>query len=257
LKSNRIETIAKQFEVPVFSKGSIFPTYYATHEVGDPKVLDHQFLLSSDSSGISRQSYETDRFLGSTRYVFFALGKGYLKFKNSIGLLYDPFVLAKQKGANIVMNDLLYVLAETDILYEFCDRNLDLILGLLRKHHPDLKTKKSKDETERLFVDSFSQRKNLLIADSKDEILFGNSFELILRHLPATKSEELKTILNTKIVLPNTIQTRLDSEIRKAFMNDKDLLSSFFDESKEERIIELRIPNKHEITNGLIGVYCS
>ena len=254
---NGIEKFAKKFGVQVFSKNSKFPKYYATHAITDVGIFESEFLVSSELLGKRSFSCEIDAYLDTTKYVFFSLGKGYLKSKNSIGLIYDPFVLAKVKGANIVMNDLLHVLSETDILQNFCNKNLEKFIEILEKNYQKIKTNKSKNEIVQIFVSSLSSGKNLLVAEKKEDILYGNIFELLLKLLPLREEKELKSILNKKIVKPNTIYKNLDKETEKVFSDQTQFLSKFFNETKEERIIELRIPKRHKITKGLIGIYSS
>ena len=251
----KIEKFAKKFGVPVFNSNSQFPNYYATHSIDHVDVLNKEYLFSSKLLGKKGLSCEIDRYLGATNYVFFALGKGYLKSKKSVGLIYDPFVLAKSKGANLVMNDLLYVLGDTDILHNYCDKNIDKLLKILETNYRKLKGNKPKAAILKIFTTHLALQKNLLVAGTKEEFICGNAFELILKLLPKKEELELKRILAEKIVTPNTINKQLGSKIKEIFHTQQDFLDKFFGEIKEERMIELRVPNKHRITNGLIGIY--
>ncbi len=220
-------------------------------------MMENEYLLSSELLGKRGFSCEIDAHLDTTKYVFFSLGKGYLKSENSIGLIYDPFALATVEGANIVMNDLLHVLSGTDILQNFCRNNLKTLLEILERNHQKLKTNKSKEEILQIFTRNLSLGTNLLVAKTEKDIFYGNIFELLLKLLPKKEKEDLKRVLREKIVEPNTIQGDLKEKIGEIFQGEKLFLDQFFDETKEERIIELRIPEKHRITKGLIGIYRS
>ncbi len=179
-----IEKFAEKHNIKIYTNNSEFPDYCATHAIENESILNENELFSSEMLENRNQSYEIDAYLGTTKYVFFALGKGYLKPKNSLGLIYDPFILAKKPGANIVINDLLHVLSETDILPAFCNENLAVILTILEAHYDELDIRKSKDEIIELFTQYLSEGSNLLIGDTQEEIIFGKSFEIILKHLP-------------------------------------------------------------------------
>ncbi|MBD3328803.1 hypothetical protein GF340_05915 [Candidatus Peregrinibacteria bacterium] len=252
-----IEKFAKKNEIRIFENNSTFPEHFATHEIKSENILNEDKLLSANLLESSNQSYEIDKYLGTTKYVFFALGKGYLKSKNSLGLVYDPFALTKKSGTNIVMNDLLHVLSKTEILNEFCNKNLKTLLEVLANHYMELHINKPINKILELFNKSLSQGVNLLIADSEEEKLFGNSFELILKHLPDKQKTDLKHILNEKIIIPNTITGNLESKIIRIFKKNTNLTNKFFDETKEEQLIELRVPSSHRISEGLVGIYHS
>lgn len=254
---NLIKKFAKKFNVPIFTNNSIFPEFYATHCIGDFKILNEEYLFSSDFLKKRNQSYEIDNYLETTKYIFFSLGKGYLKNKNSIGLIYDPFVLCKAKGSNIVENDLLHILSKTDILQNFCQKNIDLLIELLKQNYKKISPNKEKEDILLLFKNGIEKHKNLLIADNEEDIFFCNIFEFLLKILPREKKDELKRILKKEIVEPNTIYKNLNTEIKQIFKSQSTFLDKFFDESNEEIIIELRIPNKYQINIGLIGIFNS
>ncbi len=263
-----IETFAQKYNVPIFRSDSPFPQYFATHTIRNEDVLREKYLLCADLLTTKHLICEIDKYLGETKYVFFALGKGYLKTKDTIGLLYDPFELAKIEGANIVKNDLLYEIDKTSLLHQFCSENMSVMIELINKNsatiYKNIKKNTEKDLTccsEKYLVDNFQQgiRNNLslLVCDFNDfdHLVLTLIFDYILSRLPVTLIKELKDLL--KPIKLKIIYSGFDKTIRDIFLEDKELLSSFSDEITEERMPEIRIPNKHKIDHGLIGVYQS
>jgi hypothetical protein len=240
-----IEEFAQKNNLPVLNNHSEFPEIYATHTLANDKILDQDYLLCSDLLENKQFATKIDEYLGTTKYVFFALGKGYLKTKNSIGLVYNPLELAKTKGANLVTQDLLYELDKTYILQNFCLKNKNEIKEMI-----------SSEELKLLF-DNIAAGKSLLIFDDKESNQFKATqiFEKIINHLPVNLAKYLKKEVQEKITQKYTITDNLVGEIKKIFSREKDFLNKFFNETTEERMFEIRIPQRQEILKGLIGVF--
>lgn len=240
-----IEEFASKNNLPMLNNDSEFPKIYATHALADDKILDQDYLLCSDSLENKQFATKIDEYLGTTKYVFFALGKGYLKTKDSIGLIYDPMALAKTEGANLVEQDLLYELDKTDVLQKFCLENKNEIEKII-----------SNDESKILF-DNIAAGKSLLIFDSKESDQFKTTqiFDKIINHLPKNLEEILKTEIQNQITKKYTITKNLAGQVTEIFKNEKEFLDKFFDETNEERMFEIRIPKRHKILEGLIAVY--
>ncbi len=242
-----IEEFAKINNVPVLNSHSVFPDFYVTHALVDEKALDEDFLLCSDLLTDKQFSLKIDEYLNTTKYVFLALGKGYLKTKDSIGLIYDPFELSKIKGANIVMQDLLYELEKTDILASFCLKNKKEIEEII-----------SADDAQILFY-SIEHKESLLIFSDKTSLQYRATiiFDRLLKSMSENLEQELKQAIKTEISDKFTIFNDLESKIKEIFSTEKSFINLFFDQTSEERMFELRVPEKHEIIKGLIAVYRS
>lgn len=67
------EKFAKKFNIPVFNYNSVFPKYYSVHCFYDLSLLEEEYLFSADVLKKYKNSYEIDKILGTTNYVFFLL----------------------------------------------------------------------------------------------------------------------------------------------------------------------------------------
>lgn len=242
-----INQFAKLHSVPILNSKSEFPSFYAVHAIDNIDILNEKYLLSSELLGHRKLSAEIDKFLGETNYVFFSLGKGYLETKNSMGLIYDPFIIAKDTGANLVLNDILYELDKTNILPEFFVSHrakIDFIIPVAESKN---------------FWKIVNSNQSLLRVDLKDadQILAAETFENILIHMPKDLQNELAEILKMKIVVPYTMTEGLEEKIKEIFRNDSKFINSFSDQLTEERMTEIRVPGRYALTKGLIGIYCS
>jgi hypothetical protein len=261
---------ATKLNIPLLGPDSEFPEYYAAHVIADESVLEQDHLLSTNLLKEPNLTCKIDEYLDTTKFVFFSLGKGYLKTKGAIGLIYDPFMLVKTPGANLVLNDLLYILDESKLLQEFCQKyKIDIlqiidfyalhIISQLEKIPALEKIKLENIDLKDNFIKNLKENKSLLVCDIKDydHLVFVYLFENILDLLSEDQKNELKELIKKEITDPNTINQNLEMQIKDLFANQKDFLNKFSDKQTEERMIELRIPNKHLITNGLIGIYQS
>jgi hypothetical protein len=253
---------ARSKSIPVLNNNSSFPKYFATHVVNNESVLDQRYLLSANSLDHRHLTSNVDDLLGTTDLVFFALGKGYLTTKKCIGLIYNPFVLIKESGASLVMNDLLYVLEKTDLLHEFCLQHAPQINEVIKENINNLENAISGNlamsgDYEQIFWECINKHQSLLIANPEDGNQYVTSliFETMLQYLPENIKIDLKNDIKKLVVLPNTYNTNLDVRIKELFNTEKQLLNSFSDEITEERLIEIRVPQKHQLDKGLLGIY--
>jgi hypothetical protein len=263
-----VKEFAKKYQIAIFNSETHFPKYYAVHTIANNSVLDKDYLLCTNLLDKPCLATKIDGYLDTTKYVFFSLGKGYLKVKESIGLIYDPFVLSKITGANLVLNDLLYVLDNSDILETFCKENINIILSLIDSNEDKIITQLNNiqglkelnltvDKLKLNFKKNLNDGSSLLIYEPKDKdrLLFTNLFENLLDLLSDKLKAELKDKIKKEIVDKNTIYSNFDDKIKTLFKNEMVFLNQFSDEIIEERMIEIRIPNKHLIKKGLIGIY--
>ncbi len=246
--ASKIKDFARDNKLPIFDSQSPFPRYYATHSFTDMSLLNSEFILSSRESGIATFTSEIDQILDLDRYVFFALGKGYLKSKDCVGLVYDPFVIVQQTGANLVSNDILYLLDQSGFVHKFIHSHISEFERVLS----------SSRTTRTVFFDNLRMNKSFLIYEAED-INHRNAcvaFENALRSLDKSAKDEFRNMATVNIIEPNTVATNLDNDIAEYFKKESALLNSFFDQVKEERIIELRMPDRYPVACGLIGIYC-
>jgi hypothetical protein len=243
--SKTIKEFAKHYNVPILGNTSKFPEYFASHAL----ELNFDFatteLKSSDELNQTNLTANIDKFLGATNNVFFALGKGYLKSKDSIGLVYDPFVIAETPGATMVMNDLMYLLDGTKLLQEFCKQYRVEISSVMANTFP---VNEVKD-----FWNAVDNNQSLLIGDVPNSP--AHIFDKLLTALPVELKNNLQKVLQTRIVEPNVITSNLDKKIKAVFEKDSKLMNTFSDQTSIEKIVELQIPKYHPLTKGLIAVY--
>lgn len=240
-----IEEFAKENNLPILNNHSEFPEIYASHALMDEKILDQDYLLCSDLLKTKQFATRIDEYLDTTKYVFFALGKGYLKSKNSIGLIYDPLELAEIDGANLVMQDLLYELDKTDILQKFCLDNKTEIEKIIS------------DKESKLLFANIAAGQSLLIFENKESYQFKATqiFDKLIKLLPTNLERELQNEIMVNITDKFTIADNLEEKITEIFASDANFLDKFFDETIEERMFEIRIPQRHRILKGLIAIY--
>lgn len=251
-----IEKFASKYQIPILNSGSEFPSHYATHSFIDNDTLDQEFLLSTEKTGKKNFNSNIDKFLGSHKYVFFALGKGYLKTKDSMGLVYDPFVLANAQGANLVKNDLLYILNDSGLFESFIRNNIDVLINCANKLNFKARTNLA---TDKIISDGVKRNYSPLIYQNNNDLQndYCDLIDIVTANLPPDLSKELEVLLTDKIVEPNEIKAGLNPLIRKYFLTESAFLNTYFDQQKEERLIEIRIPNQHSIAEGLIAIYRS
>jgi len=265
-----IEEFAEKHNVLIFGPESIFPEFFAVHTIGDTSVLQEDFLICADLHHRPKLTCKIDEYLDTRKFVFFSLGKGYLKTKNSIGLIYDPFILSESTDVNLVENDLLYVLDASGLLQKFARKHLKQIETILdfygdyladkAREHPGLKEVNiDAEKIKSNFLLNLESNISMLVCDYKDfsHLQYVLTFENLLDFLAEEQKRELKEIIKKEIVLPNTITKDLSVRIKQYFETESNLLNTFSDEQLEERIIKLRVALKHPIQKGLIGIYVS
>ncbi len=240
-----IETFAKENNLPILNQGSQFPDYFATHAIEPTFDLTSTELKSSDELKHANLTTNIDKLLGTTNNVFFALGKGYLKSKHSIGLIYDPFIIAGSVGATMVLNDLMYILNDTQLLQIFCNKHNQEIKKIMDR-------KFSVEEQER-FWQAVNKGESLLIGDEPSSP--AHVFDSLLVWLPIELKGELSMQLKTDVVNPNVITNNLEQVIKDVFIENGRLMDSFLDKSTEERVVEIQVPTSYPIKKGLLAVY--
>ncbi len=242
-----IETFAIENKLPILNLGSKFPDYYATHTLEPTFDFTTKELKSSDELKHANLTTNIDKLLGTTNNVFFALGKGYLKSKHSIGLIYDPFIIAESVGATMVLNDLMYILNDTQLLQSFCNKHKQEIKKILDSNL-------SEEEQER-FWQAVSKGESLLIGDEPNSPAYV--FDNLLAWLPTELKSKLRLQLKSKVVEPNVITNNLGQVIKGVFRENGRLMDSFSDKNTEERVVEIQVSSSYPIDKGLLAVYVS
>lgn len=242
-----VEEFARQQGISMLKNNSRFPDYYATHILETTFDFAVKELKSSDELERANLTTNIDKLLGTTNNVFFALGKGYLKSKGSIGLVYDPFVIVESAGAVMVMNDLIYTLNSTQLLQSFCKENKQEIMKVMADNL-------SARELER-FWQAVNKGESLLIGDEPSSP--AHVFENQLAILPTELKNKLSVRLKSTVVEPNVITKNLEQVVKDVFIEDDLLMNTYSDKTTEERVVEIQVPKSYPIDKGLLAVYVS
>ncbi len=243
--THNVEEFAQRYGVPILNSHSEFPNYFATHNLEPTFNFSVAELRCSDELNSTNLTANIDMLLGTTNNVFFALGKGYLESKNSIGLVYDPFVIVESAGAVMVMNDLMYTLNGTQLLQSFCNdhkQEFEKVMG----------DNLSEKEQER-FWQAVSQGESLLIGDEPGSP--AHIFDKQLPMLPTELKSKLSVQLKSEVVEPNVITNNMEQVVKAVFREDGLLMNAFSDKTTEERVVEVQVPKSFPIGKGLLAVY--
>ncbi len=243
--TNNLGEFAQQYGIPILNSYSEFPNYFATHALEPNFNFSATELMSSDELNSTNLTTNIDILLGTTNNVFFALGKGYLESKDSIGLVYDPFIIVESAGVAMVMNDLLYTLNGTQLLQSFCNEHkqeFEKVMG-------DNLSKKE----QKKFWQAVGKGESLLIGDEPGSTayIFDKQLAMLSTELKSKLSEQLKS----EVVEPNVITKNLSQVVKDVFREDDQLMNSFSDKTTEERVVEILVPKSYPIDKGLLAVY--
>ena len=247
MSQNKAEEFAKNHKVTILNSQSVFPKYFATHSLPNSFSFKQELLKSSEELQITNLTSKIDELLGTTNNVFFALGKGYLQSRGSLGLLYDPFILANTPGCILVQNDLMYVLESTNELQNFCIQNKQQIHKIVDNNFTKIE--------QADFWQSVYDGQSLLISDSENSP--AHTFNKLLKLLPASLLDECSKQLQKVIVKPSIVTKNLELTIKDVFNSNRRLMNTFSDDTSEEKVVELQIPNSYPIRKGLIAMYIS
>jgi hypothetical protein len=244
--------IAAKYAVPILNQQSKFPEYFAVHSMADQQTIENEFLRAPSSAMDYNLTSSIDSY-----YIFFSLGKGYLSSCDGWGLIYDPFELVASNGANLVKNDLLYILDQSSIIPDFCLENKQNLNTILETDNlsPDLII----NDQAAIFWRAIGCGQSLLIVNPNDSPQYqaGMIFDTLLQRLSEPLAAKLRVRIREEVTVPNTQTSDLDAVIRLIFAQKKSFLNTFSNKTDIEEMPEIRVPNSHPIGQGLIAVYDS
>lgn len=280
---------AEQIGVPVLNAENIDEMLggkkYFTHTImTDParlvKILEAGEMHSSKKSGLASMTYESDKLIGMDDNVFLAMGKGYMR-KDTYGIIFDAEALAKIPGASFVEDDLMNM--EEEVIEQFLEMHKEEMIETIAQKRDVLKKlfeqkvlyafqgghgiyekyfgENGQDRIQE-FLNAIEAKGFSGISTEKEVVdQFTIERDTILGEqiMPSNLREELKMILQEKVVKPHTItgEKEIQDAVSRCWEADSKSYKQFLtgEQRVPKKVTEMRIANELDIKKALVAIF--